>query len=431
MKAEIKERIDKINRGQVPEGYKKSKFGIIPEDWDIKKLKEVTDYVDYRGKTPRKVAEGVFLVTAKNIKEGYIDYNISKEYVSEEEYDLIMKRGKPKIGDVLFTTEAPLGNVAQVDRENIALAQRVIKFRGKNNLSNDYLKYYLLGEIFQSLLKNKAIGSTVLGIQGKQLHNLEICVPLIEEQQKIADILSTWDKAIELKEKLIEQKKEQKKGLMQRLLTGKVRLSGFEGEWVEFELGDIGEFKTSSVDKKVEEGQQLVELVNYMDVYHNRIIDENISFMKVSASEREIDAFSVEYGDVLFTPSSETPDDIGHSAVVKLRNKKVLFSYHLVRLRFKREMDINFKAYIFNSDDVLREFSRRATGVTRYTLSLNDFKEVKIRIPISLEEQKKIGEILLLADNEIKLLQQELEALKQQKKGLMQLLLTGKVRVKC
>ena len=127
----------------IKQGYKQTKVGIIPEDWEVVKIKEATSYVDYRGKTPTKTDNGVFLVTAKNIKQGFIDYQASLEFVSETEYHEIMRRGMPKIGDILITTEAPLGNVAQIDKENIALAQRVIKFRAKKNVKNDFLKSHL------------------------------------------------------------------------------------------------------------------------------------------------------------------------------------------------------------------------------------------------------------------------------------------------
>lgn len=126
---------------QIPPGYKQTKVGIIPNDWESFKIKEITSYVDYRGKTPFKTETGIFLVTAKNIKQGFIDYKSSSEFVSELEYKEIMRRGMPQIGDILITTEAPLGNVAQIDKENIALAQRVIKLRGKKNTNNDFLKY--------------------------------------------------------------------------------------------------------------------------------------------------------------------------------------------------------------------------------------------------------------------------------------------------
>ena len=122
-------------------------------DAPFRKINEVCDYVDYRGKTPQKTKEGIFLVTAKNIRFGNIDYEASKEYISPDDYDEVMRRGKPEVGDVLFTTEAPCGFVAQVDRVDIALAQRVIKYRGHAGvIDNSYLKYVFLGKKFQTKL---------------------------------------------------------------------------------------------------------------------------------------------------------------------------------------------------------------------------------------------------------------------------------------
>ena len=159
-----------------------------------KTLLEVCDYVDYRGKTPQKTASGIFLVTAKNIRMGYIDYEASQEFIDENDYSLVMRRGIPKLGDVLITTEAPCGFVAQVDRENIALAQRVIKYRSKDSrLSNSFLKHYLLGGHFQKKLHSAATGSTVKGIKGSKLHQLTIPIPSEDEQARIVAILDKFD----------------------------------------------------------------------------------------------------------------------------------------------------------------------------------------------------------------------------------------------
>ena len=158
-------------------------------------LEELCDIVDYRGKTPKKTNEGIFLVTAKNIRKGYIDYEKSQEFISEQDYAEVMRRGMPKVGDVLITTEAPCGNVAQVDDGNIALAQRVIKYRPKDNrLDSTFLKYILLGEEFQTKLNGKATGGTVKGIKGSILHKLTIPLPSIEEQRKIVKILDRFNK---------------------------------------------------------------------------------------------------------------------------------------------------------------------------------------------------------------------------------------------
>lgn len=205
--------------------FKQTELGEIPVEWRIKELNQVTKYVDYRGKTPPKQDSGVRLITAKNIKKGYIDYETSKEFINEDDYDSVMRRGKPCKGDVLFTTEAPLGNVAQVDNENIALAQRVIKFNGIDLLDNTFLKFYMLSEKFHYQLFKKATGSTVQGIQGKQLHKLLIAIPSLEEQQKITEILSTVDGQIKSYEQEKEKYSEVKKGLMQQLLIGKIRVT--------------------------------------------------------------------------------------------------------------------------------------------------------------------------------------------------------------
>lgn len=156
----------------------------IPFDWDYGGLTKYLDnIVDYRGKTPEKVEEGVFLVTAKNIKNGKVDYSLSQEFVKLEEYEEIMRRGLPEIGDVLFTTEAPLGEVANVDRIDIALAQRIIKFRGiENVLDNYYLKYWIQSQGFQSNLKTFATGSTAAGIKASKLSSLKVLLPPYSEQ---------------------------------------------------------------------------------------------------------------------------------------------------------------------------------------------------------------------------------------------------------
>ena len=160
-----------------------------------KELGELFDIVDYRGKTPKKTDSGVFLVTAKNIRKGYIDYEASKEYISSEDYEEVMHRGKPQTGDILFTTEAPCGNVALVDRDDIALAQRVIKYRPKNNdvIDTTYVKHYLLGKEFQDRLNKTATGGTVKGIKGSKLHLMKIPVPPLNVQKRLASVLENFD----------------------------------------------------------------------------------------------------------------------------------------------------------------------------------------------------------------------------------------------
>lgn len=185
--------------------------------WEESTLEKECDYVDYRGKTPKKVSTGIFLVTAKNIKLGYIDYECSKECIAENDYNEVMHRGKVKLGDVLITTEAPCGNVAQIDNENVALAQRVIKYSSKGRLNNTFLKYYFLSDLFRTIINEKATGSTVKGIKGSVLHKQKVIVPSLEEQQKIADCLSSLDSLIQTQQKVVTTWQQRKKALLQQM----------------------------------------------------------------------------------------------------------------------------------------------------------------------------------------------------------------------
>lgn len=195
------------------------------EAWEQRKLIEVCDYVDYRGKTPTKTEDGIFLVTAKNVKDGFIDYETSKEYISENAYEKVMRRGKPEIGDVLITTEAPCGNVAQVNKADIALAQRIIKYRGHIGVvDNTYLKHYLLSPEFQKILNAKSSGGTVQGIKGSILHQQKIIYPSYEEQKKIGQHMDSLDHLITLHQCKCDKYSNIKKGMMSDLLTGKIRL---------------------------------------------------------------------------------------------------------------------------------------------------------------------------------------------------------------
>ena len=179
------------------------RFAGFTDAWEQRKLIDLCDYVDYRGKTPNKSDSGIFLVTAKNVKDGYIDYDVSKEYIPEDKYEEVMCRGKPKIGDVLITTEAPCGNVAQVNKPNIALAQRIIKYRGHNQvIDNTYLKYYLLSPFFQNILNMKSSGGTVQGIKGSVLHQQKISFTKYTEQLKIGQCLDSLDSLITLHQRL-------------------------------------------------------------------------------------------------------------------------------------------------------------------------------------------------------------------------------------
>jgi len=204
-------------------------IGEIPEHWEVVPLVKYSTRFDYRGKTPEKVDEGIFLVTTKNIKEGLINYEISKEYVKQKDYKSIMSRGRPKIGDLLFTMEAPLGQSAVVDVENVAIAQRIIKFRFvENSFDSYFVNYFIQTNKFQLELQKEGTGSTALGIKASKLHKLKLIKPPLSEQKKISAYIETASQKIEtaigLKQQEIEKLKEYKSSLINSVVTGKVKV---------------------------------------------------------------------------------------------------------------------------------------------------------------------------------------------------------------
>jgi len=194
------------------------------------------------------------------------------------------------------------------------------------------------------------------------------------------------------------------------------------GEWKTIQLGNVGFFKTSSIDKKSYSNQRIVNLVNYMDVYRGIELTNQtvIGLMKVSATENQINENNLLQGDILFTPSSETPNDIGHSVVIREDLKNTLYSYHLVRFRPNFKIDNNYANYFCNTSKILDQIAKMSQGATRFTISLKSFSEITVPISQNLEEQIKIGRFLSSFDRLIQKQQDKLGFLKELKKGYLQ-----------
>ena len=201
--------------------------------------------------------------------------------------------------------------------------------------------------------------------------------------------------------------------------------------WKEITLNDVGWFKGAGVNKLINSDEQPVFLVNYMDVYKHWQLYYNTNYQTVTAKDREIEEANLLEGDVLFTPSSEKPVDIGHAGVIMESMPNCVYSYHLIRCRLfdKAAYDLRFLSYLLNSDEVQKHFVSRASGSgIRYTLSLNDFKSVKIRFP-EKSEQTAIANILSKVDDAIASVQSSIAAAERLKKSLMQNLLTGRMKL--
>ncbi len=404
---------------------------VLPSDWEVKSLIEVATYVDYRGKTPTKTNSGRFLVTAKNIRDGFIDYEISQEFISVKDFELVMRRGLPKLGDILITTEAPLGSVALIDREDIALAQRVIKYRVKEDKANNlFLFQYLLSDRFQLILDLNSTGSTAKGIKGSVLHKLNVPLPPLPEQKAIARVLSTWDEAIHTTEKFIAQKELRKKWLMQKLLTGKLRLrsvSGqqYGGEWQEWKLSDL----FNRVTRKNTEGNTTIVTISAQRGF----VRQTDFFNKNIASEITENYFLVERGEFCYNKSYSNGYPWGAIKRLNDFDKAVVTTLYICfGIKDEKKTNSEFFEQYFGANHLDKGLTKiaheggRAHGLLNVTPS--DFFSLKVNVP-SHEEQTAIAQVLQAADKEINLLKAKVEKLREQKKGLMQVLLTGRVRL--
>ncbi len=231
------------------EKLKNTILGRIPLGWSVENLEDnLEKIIDYRGKTPTKAESGIITLSAKSVKMNYIDYS-NAYYVSKETYDKFMVRGFPKKGDILMTTEAPLGCIAELNKEDVCVAQRLLTLRGKKEkLLNKYLMYYLQSNIGQHELLSKASGTTVQGIKRTEFSKVNIILPPLETQEKIASILSALDDKIEINNEMNKTLEEMAQTLFKRWFIDfdfpnengePYRSSG--GKMVDSELGEIPE----------------------------------------------------------------------------------------------------------------------------------------------------------------------------------------------
>jgi type I restriction enzyme S subunit len=425
-------------------------IGKIPSHWNIGGLtKYIASIVDYRGKTPEKVESGIFLVTAKNIKNGKIDYTTSQEFVKETDYFEVMRRGLPSIGDVLFTTEAPLGEVANVDRTNIALAQRVIKFSGiEGVLDNYYLKYWMLSHGFQSNLNSFATGSTASGIKSSKLSKLLLLLPPVTEQRKIVDFLndktSNIDSLIADKEKLIELLQEKCQATITEVVTKglnsnvKMRDSGVEllgdipDNWEIKRLNYIGTLQ-NGISKSADEFGFGYPFVSYGDVYKNIELPGTVKGL-INSSPSDRSKYSVREGDVFFTRTSETIEEIGIASTCLKTIKDATFAGFLIRFRpNSKRLSTNFAKYYFRSDLGRKYFVKEMNLVTRASLSQDLLKKFPVALP-PLDEQNQIATYLDSLTEAIKdtitLLNKQIESLKEYRQALIYEAVTGKIDVR-
>ena len=326
--------------------------------------------------------------------------------------------------------------VAEVRSEDLPclLVQRVARVRAKKTLEQGLLRQYFSGHKFEQYVKSVQTATAVPHISPTDIKEFPLLLPPLAEQQKIAQILSTWDQAISTTEKFLENSQQQKKALMQQLLTGKRRLLdengvSFSEDWNEYSLGNLGNTFTGLTGKTKDDFGSGVPYITYMNIFKNSRIDINqVDYVIVKEDENQN---SVRYGDIFFTTSSETAEEVGMSSVLLEEVERLYLNSFCFGFRLNNFKVLlpQFAAYILRSSNIRKQISILGQGATRYNLSKNQLMKLILKLP-TIAEQKKIAEVLTLSDQEIETLQKKLDCLKQEKKALMQQLLTGKKRVK-
>ena len=329
-------------------------------------------------------------------------------------------------GDILFnrtseTREEIAYSTVYTDKETVTFGGFVIRGRQKKNLLLPaFAGYCFKNETTRKEMIRRSQGAVRANIGQKDLNMIPILIPPKLEQEKIVQILSRFDSAVEKTETLIATKQKQFEWLL------KTRLYDQQDnpEWRKVKLVDACDVIVSSVDKKTFDEELPVKLCNYTDVYYNSTIDSRIDFMAATAKASEIEKFSIIEGDVIITKDSETPDDIGVPAYVKETTNNLLCGYHLTILRPKKQMAGRYLYYALTSPRSKYDFYRFANGITRFGLTTESYQKIKIALPL-LHEQIRIVNLLDTAKKEIEALEQLTKQYRIQKRGLMHKLLTG------
>jgi type I restriction enzyme S subunit len=249
------------------------------------------------------------------------------------------------------------------------------------------------------------------------------------EQRRIANILEIWDQTIATTERLLANSRRQKKMLIATLVSARKTARGHQSKWEQSTLNQVANVAVSSVNKKSEGGERAIQLCNYTDVYYRDCIDSRIAFMQATASDNEIEKFTLRQGDVIITKDSETAADIAVATRVTETVPNLVCGYHLAMIRPDlNRIDPVFLHSYFNLPRTKDYFASNANGVTRFGLPLGAIQDAPIAFPC-IDEQRKIGKIISNAELEVAGLVKDIELLKLQKLALMAQLLTGKRRV--
>lgn len=410
----------------VPAGYKKTAVGVIPEEWAVVRLFSINESllsgisVNSEDLSKKKSELGILKTSA--ISNG--NFFPDKNKLISDLTELSRAKLNPIKGKLLISrmnTPELVGACAYINktRTDLFIPDRLWLASFDTDLADPrWLNFLLNNKYYRVQIKQRANGTSnsMKNISKGSLLSMLIPLPPLSEQQKIAQILSTWDEAIEHVQGIIKLLKKRNKGLAQQLLTGKKRLNGFEGEWENEPL------ETHFSERK-ETGFVNLPLLSLGEA---GVIPQNESNKKDTSNVDKHKYKRICLGDIGYNTMRMWQ---GRSALSKLEGI-VSPAYTIVTP--KEKTDVQFFSYLFKLNVVVHRFYRNSQGLVNDTLNckFKDFKIVKVDVPPTIEEQQAISKTLYIASQEVHLYKNKLTTLKDQKKGLMQKLLTGKVRVK-
>ena len=413
MKEEIKERILKIQNGQVPEGYKKTKIGIVPNEWEEIKFDSL--FEEYNEYTKNLEQYPLYSLT--------IEGGVVKKTEKYERSHLVKKENAYKILPPDYYAYNPMnlrfGAVSRhKGKQLVSVSSYYNIFTTKKKTDLKFMDNFLISSNMITYYNKVSTGSLLekQRVHFSQFLNFVLQLPNQKDREKIGEILTTQDKVIELKEKLIEEKQKKKKYLMYNLLTGKKRLKGFEGEWKKSKLGEcLIESKKRNRDLITDNVLSVSNKVGF--------INQNKQFGKNVASKDLSNYKLIENGVIAYNPSR-----INVGSIAKYNGYDIgIVSPMYTVLSLKNSLDSSYFMFFVQTREFFKQMKVLLLGSVRDSLNFSDLCKIKILLP-EFKEQIAIANILSTADKEIELLQEELEQEKQKKKSLMQLLLTGIVR---
>ena len=403
----------------------KLRFPGFTEDWEQRKLSEFVDKaVDNRGKTPPLDENGAHpLIEVAALGGVYPDYSKVEKYLSDDVFNTNL-RAYIKKDDILFTTVGSIGLVSLMDsREEAAIAQNIVAFRAKENFLPEYLYALFSNEDNQYKAKRIAMVAVQPSIKVSQLVNVEYMISTnIEEQERIGVFFSSLQSLITLHQRKLDNLKLKKKALLQKLFPKngerypELRFPGFTDAWEQRKLGSIGSTYTGLSGKTKEDfGHGEAQYITYLNVFQNTVSD----IAMTDKVEIDITQNEVKYGDVLFTTSSETPEEVGMSSVWLGHTPNIYLNSFCFGFRPNQKIDPYFLGYSLRAPYMRDKIKILAQGISRYNVSKNKVMELEINLPNN-EEQSLLGNFLRNIDLGITLHQRKLDHLQLQKKALLQ-----------